>query len=238
MVKALPEIPLIEDLTTGPIPAGSNLLVEFDPASQWYNASLTIAAGWLRTGGRVLYNAAAQRPDKIRSQLKRQGLDPESLESEDKLEIFDYYTAGLGLKSAEKLAYDSLKVADLSILWSKGTLHAPPEHESSLRIHDSLSPLARFNDEKAWVEFLLTRVIASTASVKAVRICGITSGLHSDWVYKALEAAVDGIIDMRLQETGEERHDVLGIRVMRNVGFDRRWHDLKFGENFEVTLEK
>lgn len=72
-------MPLFEELTTGPIPKGSNLLVAFDPASEWYNAALTIAAGWLESGGRVHHNATVQPPVAVRSQLNRLGLISENL---------------------------------------------------------------------------------------------------------------------------------------------------------------
>lgn len=63
-------------------------------------------------------------------------------------------------------------------------------------------------------------------------------GYHSDWVYKAVEAAVDGIIDFKLDDSGEEPQNLMRIRSMRNVGYDGKWHGLKVGENLEVTLEK
>jgi KaiC/GvpD/RAD55 family RecA-like ATPase len=52
-----------------------------------------------------------------------------------------------------------------------------------------------------------------------------------------LEAAVDGIIDFKLEEVGEETINLMRLRSMRNVGFDSRWHRLRVKENFEVTLE-
>ncbi len=139
---------MIEDLTSGPIPAGSNLLVEYDAASQWYNASITIAAGWLRSGGKVLYGAMAQQPEKIRSQLNRLGVHPEALEAADNLRIWDWYTPTLGQKSKEKVALESLKVADLSIWFAKEIMRQPPD-PNLLRVFDSISSLARFNDEKS-----------------------------------------------------------------------------------------
>ena len=67
---------------------------------------------------------------------------------------------------------------------------------------------------------------------------GIIDGIHSDWAYKQLEVAVDGIIDFKLDESGEETRDIMRIRNMKNASYDRRWHQLKIKENFEVTLEK
>lgn len=231
-------MPLVEDLTAGPIPAGSALLVEFDPASQWLNASLTIAAGWLRTGGRVLYDVLSQPPNDVRSQLKRLGLDAEALEKEEKLWIRDAYTATLGQKSNEKYAADSSRVADLSIWFSKEYMQGPLVSDT-LAIADNCSVLNRFNEEKSWVQFELARVIPATKSRKASLINGIIRGIHSEWALRQLEGGVDGIVDFKLEEASEgETIDLMRIRTMRGVGFYRGWHRLKIGENLEVTLEK
>ncbi len=233
----LTRIPLIEELTTGPIPAGSNILIEYEPKSQWYNASIGIAAGSLRAGGRVLYGSIAQPPDRIRSRLSGLGLDVEEFEKQDKLRIWDWYTGTLGRKSNEKLAAESLKVADLSIWFSKQATQQAPD-PNMLRIFDSISVIARFNDEKSWIELLLSRILPFTSVSRSTTIRGLMKGVHSEWSYNQLEAANDGVIDLRLDETGEETRNVIRISTMRNVGFDSRWHRLDFAENFEVTLEK
>jgi KaiC/GvpD/RAD55 family RecA-like ATPase len=233
----LPRIPLIEDLTSGPIPAGSNLLVEFDPASQWYNASITIAAGWLRTAGTLNFLLTARPPDKIRAQLNRLGTDAKDFEKNDKLRIWDAYSATLGVKSQEKYAFDTLKVADLSIRVSKEFMRGPPSPDL-LWVLENSSVLARFNDEKAWVEYTLSRRFPTVSLTKSTAIFGLIRGVHSDWAYKQLETAADGIVDFKLEEEGGKTKDLMRIRSMRNVHFDREWHELKVGENFEVTLDK
>ncbi len=232
----LPRISIIEDLTKEPIPAGTNILVEYDPGSHWYAASHTIAAGWLKSGGeRVSITAIAQPPETIRLQLKKLGLDCEELEKADRLRIHDYYTATLGLKSTERFGYSSLKAAEVSIDFVKTQLTGPPIPEV-LRIVDSASPMSRFNEEKSWVEFLLTRGLPVARLTKSSLIGGMIRGIHSDWVYKQLEDANDAIIDMKLDESGEEPKNLIRIRSMRNIGFDARWHLLKMTEN-QVTLE-
>jgi KaiC/GvpD/RAD55 family RecA-like ATPase len=237
----VPRIRLIEDLTQGPVPAGSNLLVEFDPASQWYNSCSTMVAGWVKDGGSVGYNGFIQPPNNVRLQLSRIGLDVNDLERNDRLRVYDWYTPTLGRKSKERYGIDSLKVADQSIEFrlSEDDLNNPEETEwpESLRIVDNFSTLARFNDEKSWVEFMLTRVYPIGPFRKSTLIFGIMKGVHSEWAYKQLEGSVDGIIDFRL-ETLERTRDVLQIKTMRNVHFNREFHELRVGENFEVTLEK
>jgi len=211
-------------------------MVLFDPASQWYNASLTIAARWLREGGVVEYYAFGQSPEDARSQIKRLGVNTDELEKNDRLQIYDYYTSTLGQKSKERYAPPSLKVADLSIWMAKGAMLGVPSPDV-LVISDNISVLDRFNDERTWVEFNLARVIPARKFRKITGIRGFLADVHSKWAYKNLEAAADGIIDFKLDDTGEQTKALMRIRSMRNVGFDSRWHSLKIGENFEVTLE-
>jgi KaiC/GvpD/RAD55 family RecA-like ATPase len=240
----MPRIPLIEDLTKGPIPAGSYLMVQFSGSSQWYNVSLNLAADWLESGGRVFYVALAQAPEKIRSRLNRLGVKVEEFERAGGLKVMDGYSASLGQKSSEKLSVDSMKVSDLSILFSRGVMIGRPmpgtevQGPEWLRIIDNSSTVARFNEEKTWTEFVLTRNVPTAALTGASFIAGFAKGVHSDRVYQQLEAVADGIIDVVLEESGEETRDLIRIRTMRNVRFDSRWHALRIGENFEITLEK
>lgn len=232
----MPRISLIEDLTMGAVPAGSTILVEFDPSSQWYDVLATIAAGWLHSGGSWSYNLAAQSPDSARTRLSRLGLDVGELERQDRLRIHDYYTVTLGQKSKEKLGHNSLKVADMSIDFAKTQLTGPPM-PNVLRALDNLSVMARFNDERSWIEFMLTRGIPMASLRKSVGIAGLIRDLHSESVYKQLEDAYDAIVDLKLDDTGEAVKNMLRIRKMNNVRFDSRWHILGVGENFEIILE-
>ncbi len=243
----MPRIPLIEDLTKEPIPPGSNILVEFDPASQWYNASLTIAAGWVKSGGVSSYNVYDHKPEDARSQLRRLGLDVEALESAEKLRILDWYTFQVGQKSKEKYAYTSLKVADLSILWSKAMIpatgspfpgtgyHLGPD---VLRIADDELVLLRFNDEKSFIDLWRTREIPTASARQSTSIFGAVKGVYSEYIYKSMEGSVDGIVDFKIDEESGEVRNLMRIRSMRSVGYDSRWSRLKIGDNFEVMVEK
>ncbi len=219
-------------------------MVEYTGASRWYDACLTMAAGWLKTGGRVSYSAYVRPPEFVRSKLERLGLNPRELEQDDRLRIWDFYTATLGRKSKERLSIDSLKVADLSILFAKQVMAGHPAlglrpyGPDWLRIADNGSTLARFNDDKTWVEFRLSRDIPSAAETRSIVIVGFIKGLHSDWVYEQLEAAVDGVIDFKLEEKEEQSMDLMRVRTMRDLAFDNKWHKLKVNDSSEVTIEK
>jgi KaiC/GvpD/RAD55 family RecA-like ATPase len=240
-VFTVPRIPLIDDLTVGQTPQGSNILVEFDAASQWYNCCLTIAAGWMKDGGNVGYNGFTRPPDDIRSHLRRLGLDVDGSERNDRLRVYDWYTSTLGRKSKERYGIDSLRVADQSIVFrlTEDELSNPEETEwlESLRIADNFSVLARFNEERPWIEFMLTRVFPIGPVRKSTLVFGIMKGVHSEWALRQLEGSADGILDFKLDDVNGKFRDVIQIRTMRNVHFNRQPVELKMGENFEVTLQ-
>lgn len=233
----MPKIPLIEDLTEKPIPSGSNILVEFDATSQWYNASISMGAGWIKSRGILAYNVTAQSPGRVRERFRDIHLNPEPLESAGTLRIFDWYTATLGHKSEERLAQNSLRIADLSIQFSKGELPGPPIPDV-LGITDNASVLARFNDEKAWVEFALTRAIPSSHTRQSTSIDGILNGVHSDWASRQMEAAYDGVVDFKLEEDSKRTRDIMRIRSLRDLTHDRNWHELRISKNLAVSIVK
>lgn len=130
-----------------------------------------------------------------------------------------------------------MKVNDLSIWIAREAMveSASPEF---LVVAENNSVLDRFNDEKNWVELFLTRPIPMAKSRQITQLIGFISGIHSNWAYKQLEAATDGIIDFKVDEEGEVTRDLMRIRALRRTRFDRKWHELKVDENSEVTLQK
>lgn len=149
--------------------------------------------------------------------------------------IQDWYTATLGLKSNETYSQESLKAADLNIVFSRQVMREPPD-PNWLRIADNLSTFDRFNDERSWVEFLLTRNFPAQKFRKSTNLGGLVRGVHNDSVYT--QAAADGIIDFKLEEAAEETRTMIRIRNMRDAHFDSHWHQVKIGDNFAVTIDK
>lgn len=210
--------------------------MEYDPASQWYEATITITAGWLTAGGRVDYDDFAHPPDQLRAQLKRLGLDVESLEREEKLIITDWYTATLGQKSKERHSQGSLRVSDVSIYVAQTLMRSEPMPDL-LSIGDDESTFARFNEEKPWVEAELSRFIPGFKMRKTTALFSVMRGVHSEWVYKRFEGASDCIIDFKLDESADPARNMMRIRNMRGVAFDGTWHKVTIDKNFGVTLE-
>lgn len=236
-------IPLIEELplidSSEKIRHDSFLLVEHDPTSCWYHASLSISSGWIGAGGTIVYDVLAQPPDRLSSQLGNVGLDVQGLMRQDRLMLMDGYSHTTRSSSDKRYSY-SLKISDgdLDKAFSRLPIRHPGPPET-LRIVDSVSFLSRFNDEKTWVEFVLTKMIPYAYLTETTLIAGVTTGIHPDSTYKLLDAAADGVIEIRLRKIGkDDRGSFISIKSMRNVLFDSRWHRLKVGDKFKVTLEK
>src|SRR6266705_2161540 len=90
-------LPLLGEMVPGGFSYGGNYLVEFEPDSPWYEASLTIAAHALRQGIKTEYHTFRHIPGEIRTALQRLGIDVAKKEQESLFRILDTYTLTTGL---------------------------------------------------------------------------------------------------------------------------------------------
>jgi hypothetical protein len=151
------------------------------------------------------------------------GVDMEDLEKTEKLQNWDWYTCQLGQKSKEKNARESLKVSDLSPSFSRGEMFRLFGAERGLlQVSENTSAVVRFNDEKVWVKYVLTRVVPATKLNQSILIRGIMKGVPSEWAYKQHEGSMTALQISSLRK--KATRDVIRIRTMRDVGFDREWH--------------
>jgi len=146
-------LPLIGRLVPDGVKAGTILVVEYDPESQWLAVAATIAAHFLHGNGRVGYAAMVRSPEEVKHQLEALGVDVTAAQKDNRLLIDDWFSATLTggrLESAgtqtgvfEQIQGGqrarSLKVADLSIAWLKD-MKEGFSHMMSLKLgHRALS---------------------------------------------------------------------------------------------------
>jgi KaiC/GvpD/RAD55 family RecA-like ATPase len=236
---------------------GTIFTVEFDPDSQWLALSTTIAAKYLQAGGRVGYGTATRPPESVRENLTNLGVDVLAAIKEYRLVIDDWYAATLtgGRIDAEPAKTSliepidggarmrSLKVADLSVEWLKGSKDGwqpgdlvetwPP---GALTIAGSVSEMLRFNEEKPFLAWAISRGWPNERKAKRIHLTGTCRGAHTEWLYNWLEAAADGIIDVHVMERGDMAKSFLRIRSLKNQPSDSRWHEIEVKSNGEAEL--
>jgi KaiC/GvpD/RAD55 family RecA-like ATPase len=239
---------------------GSIVLVEFDADSQWFWVAVTIAVRCMAENRHVAFLAFTTTPSDVARAMSRLGADVEGAEKSGLLAIEDWYSASL---SGGRLALDttqrsmfervdgrmrvqSLKTADLSVEWLKTSKTGPQTaHDivefwpsGSVAISESCSSILRFSDEKSFIEFFESRIRAEEhRRANLVTFQGIMRGIHSDWLYKRMESACDGIIDLRVFEQEGEVKNLLRIRTLRGQPHDSRWHSMNLGRNGEAKLD-
>ncbi len=251
-------IPFLSELIPGGIRAGTILLVEFDPESQWFALATTMAARTLQNGGNVALNAIARPPEDIENELSSLAVDVPKAFEEGHLAINDWYSATLRGGRIEPLApgtsvfentpkgsrMRSVKVQDLSVEFLKDS-KSPKESSriysatwpaGTLNIVDSLSIYLRFNEEKTYAEYLETRQNPQQRKMQRITIMGLVRGIHSDWFYKRMEAASDGVVDLQVMERDGKVKNFLRVRALRGLPHDSAWHLIEIKPNGEAEL--
>jgi hypothetical protein len=254
-------IPLLAQLIPNGVRSGTALAVEFDPESQWPSVAASITAKYVLNGGTVLYSSNARPCEDAVRDLTGLGVNVPLSFKEGRLHIDDFYTAtltggrllsGLPLEPYEYGIRHSLSVADFSIVQSKVQKELnegkPAAYESArpgmafdaspgwLLIMDSLSVLLRFNEEKPFLEWLETREHRAMRRDGRINFEAFVRGLHSEWFYKRVEAACDGVIDIRLLEQDDGLRNVIRVRTLKGEPHDNRWHDITIQSNGEAVL--
>ena len=232
--------PFLKELVPGGFEFGSNLLVEFDSDSVWYETSLTIAAHALRAGIKIDYHNFQHTPSDIRKAFDRRGLDVKKLEDNDMLWIVDSFTVQTGADTSQdqsEVTQVSVKLSDWSIALARDLKTGISESmKRRLHIDDNTGTLLQYNEEKAIIDFWRTRYIPYSRARECVNIYSLLTNVASTSFYKQYESLSDGIIDFKSEERENELQHYVRMRSLRGRGCDSRWRKLRLSDNGEVTL--
>ncbi len=243
-------IPILSQSIPDGIRPGTIFVVEFDPDSQWLSVATTIVARNLQEDGHPTYLALVRPPEEVESALSALGVDVRAVIKAGHLVIDDWYTASLtgGRIDSEPgkaslfepieggSRVRSLKIADLSVEWLKFTKEEAEPAPGELVLVDSCSPYLRFNEEKPFVEWMESRVNPNQRRNKNITMQGFARGVHSEWLYKRMEAASDGVIDIRVIEREDKVKDFLRVRSLKGQPRDSSWHEIEVKPNGEAVL--
>lgn len=233
-------LPILKELFPGGVDYGSNLLVEFEPRSMWFETSLTMAAQALREGVKTEYHTFQRAPKEIRKPLAKLGVDVEAIEVKGRFVIIDSHTVQTRLGTSETLegvVSQSVKLADWSIGFGQ-LLKAGPQKEDLgwLHIDDNTGVLLEYNQEKDFIDLWRTRVIPYIRDNESVLIYSVIAGIASDAFYKKLESLSDAVIDFKSEERDGRLDQLVRTGSMRGRTVDSRWRRLQLLDTGEVTM--
>jgi len=228
------EMPIVGGLLGRPLRAGKVLLFLFDPDSHWPVLILNIVSRLLHKGNDVLWVVTSRVLSDVRDDLRKQGIDSSRFEDDERLVLSDAFTLKTGKPSPEKYSFESLNVADLSILSSKSLHQWAP---GSVRIFENVSEIAEASEEKSFLKFYrvwIARLIAS----RRIVVDGFVRGIHSDALYNSVMASADGIFEIKTEEVEGSLESVLRARNFKGGPVNTSKHIIRVDENLNVTLEK
>ncbi len=250
------KLPLLESIIPDGVKAGSILLAEYDPESQWLSVAATITARYVMSGSNACHAVCVRPRQHARRDLSRLGLDVDKAEEDGLLRVDDWYAATLSLERStgasrfyevlgeganSYVRINSLKVSDLSIEWLRLMKDGhpyivenwPPGH---IIVLESVSPMLRFNDEKTLLDWIEGRVNPYERSKNRIEFQGVVRGIHSESFYKRMESASDGVIDVRVVEQGDQVKNLIRVRSIKGQPHDTRWHEIQVKSNGEAAV--
>ena len=239
------EVPLLSEMMPEGFVYGRNYLVEFDPHSLWYEASLTIASHSLKRGVRTDYHTFTHIPSEIRDALTRLGLNVKKLEDNGTLRIVDSFTFTTLLQREKPAKSTLIQTMEKSLSlkdWERDDAEllkeaAPEGEKRRLHIDDDTSTIVSYNDEKSFIDHWRTNAIPSARIFEWSMLHSTVTGAHSENFYRQFESLCDGIIDFKSREGNETIEQYARIRTMRGKAQDSRWRRLQLMDNGEVTFD-
>ncbi len=227
-------IPILADLIPAGVPYRTAFVIEYDADSSYYQILESTVHDLLSAGQVVSFFDYTRFPDQVRQDLRALGSDIDAHEAQGRFHLHDGYSATLGMKSKEKLAFESLKVADFSLYFLKMKKDENPIR-NDVGFSDNGTVGLRYNDEKAFLDFYATRVIPRIKLHDRISFTAFVSGVHSTAFYKSMEDMCDGVIDVKLEDSEGTPQTKLRVRAFKLGQFNGSWRRVKF-EALHATL--
>lgn len=188
---------ILGELFDKDLPEGSSILLIGSPGVGKTVFCESLTNSLLHNGGSCLYVAIDRAPIDIRNDFERLGIDVRRMESEKKLAFVDGY-GWLAGKSDETFRIENLaNLTELIIMIERASSYL---NSRIFIVFDSMSPLPVHNPEIDVLKFLQS-LSARVRNWKGTCLYVVQAGVHSERFYNALTFLVDGVFEMKTEET-------------------------------------
>jgi KaiC/GvpD/RAD55 family RecA-like ATPase len=227
-------VPILSDIVGRKIQRGKFLVGFYEPAAHWLSFALTLTSTLLQKGYVVNITTTSTPPSEIRRILNGVVPDLNERQVASRFNISDIYTWQTGRKSDEADTADSLSLAKASIdfgtTWLKKSM---PNYD--FVVTDNFSPFMRYNDERAFTQWL-DKIVPHVREMKGVRIWSFIKRVHSDALYAILESMADGIIELDYREKSGVLEHALRVKSMKGIHHSTIWRSLRVNSNGLMEL--
>ncbi len=212
-------------LVKGMVPPSSLLLIGPSGVGKTIFCKQFIYNG-LIAGETCVYVTASESPEELENSMHKFGFDPEQYKRNEMFRVIDCCSWRLGQQSSSSYAVSNQfdVLTDVSINIKKATHNL----RNTRFVFDSISEIAPMCNQDAVLTFLQTL----TAKIRLQ--CGrsiftVASGAHSSNFMNLLRTMFDGILEMKIDESGKEI-----LRLLRLFSLKGAIHKT-FWTPFEIT---
>jgi KaiC/GvpD/RAD55 family RecA-like ATPase len=224
-MKMLDVFPGSRKLVKGTIPSSSLLLIGPSGVGKTIFCKHFFYNGLL-IGEPCIYVTTNETPEEIKASMKTFGLDIKKYEKNGMIRIVDGCSWKLGRASSSEYAVDSQQnyLTSISIKIKK----ARQNLKNTRLVLDSVSELTALSDKNAVLKFL--QVLTARIRLDGGKsIFTIASGAHDDHFLNQVRLIFDGILEMRIDDSGKEIKRLLRIFSLKGTRHKTTWTP------FEIT---
>jgi class 3 adenylate cyclase len=236
-------VPFFEELVPEGMRIGGNYLVEFEPSSPWYEASVTIAARCVQNGLKTEYHSFHRSIADVKEALENLGLSVDRETERGMLRLIDSYNPESGqgtrrkLGGADFLASRTPDVARWGRTIKKQIASGFAERERRwVHIDDNTSLLLQSTDEESMLNGWRTVFIPWGRARELITINGFVKGVASEAFYRKNEALYDGVFDLVTNEKEGRLEHFIRARRVPGESIDSRWKPLRLHSRGEVVV--
>lgn len=211
-------VELIDDMLDGPFPHPCCLLILGDPGSGKTKLCNQFLKYFTEAGGTAIIVALDEAPREIRESLSRISVEP------SKLIFVDCYSSEMGVRGEEGISADPKNPSSVSIAISKAIREAESRARGGkgLLVLDSMTAIIQKCGIRTSMDFL-RNLIAKCKGAGLSSLITLNRLAYHPAVLAAFQEMVDGVIELKGEETPSGIQRYARIPKMKGVGHSTHW---------------